>query len=83
MSILTIDLDDHLADRLAAMAARSRKALPEWAAEQLTRIASAAADPHAPLYSAEWRAAFGSIADSSFNPPTRLSPRPVAALDAK
>lgn len=83
MSTLTIDLDDHLAGRLAAIAAQSRKPLPEWAAEQLTRIASSAADPYANSYSAEWRAAFGSIDDSSFNSPTRLSPRPVAALDAQ
>ena len=83
MSTLTIDIDDRLAGRLAAMAARSRKPLPEWAADQLTRIASAAADPNADSYSAEWRAAFGSMSDSSFNPPTRLPPRPVTAIDTK
>jgi len=39
MSTLVLNLDDALASRLASAAARSHKALPDWAAEQLGRIA--------------------------------------------
>ena len=39
MSPLVLTLDDSLASRLAAVAAKSRQALPEWAAEQLERAA--------------------------------------------
>jgi len=39
MSTLVLNLDDALASRLASVAARSHKALPDWAAEQLGRIA--------------------------------------------
>lgn len=42
MSILVLHLDDHLLSRLASAAARSHKALPDWAVEQLDRVAGAA-----------------------------------------
>lgn len=42
MSTLVLNLDDQLARRLASAAARSHKALPEWAAEQLGHLADAA-----------------------------------------
>ncbi|WP_395734721.1 hypothetical protein [Prosthecobacter sp.] len=41
MSTLVLHLDDHLVSRLASAAARSHKALPDWAAEQLDRVAGA------------------------------------------
>ena len=41
MSTLTLNLDDQLAHRLAAAAARHQQALPDWAVEQLTRLAGA------------------------------------------
>lgn len=37
--------------------------------------------PSAGAYSAEWRAAFGSIRDESFTPPARSAVRPVEPLD--
>lgn len=42
MSTLVLHLDDHLVSRLASAAARSHKALPDWAAEQLDRVAGPA-----------------------------------------
>ena len=39
MSTLVLHLDDTLMSRLTTAAARSHKALPDWAAEQLGRIA--------------------------------------------
>jgi hypothetical protein len=39
MSTLVLNLDDTLVSRLASAAARSHKALPDWAAEQLGRLA--------------------------------------------
>ena len=48
MSTLVLQLDDHLVSRLTRAAARSHKALPEWAAEELARLADDAA-PRAPL----------------------------------
>ena len=83
MSTLVLNLDDRLKESLAALAARSRKPLPDWAAEQLSRLVSNAdADP-APAYSAEWMAAFGSISDPSFGAPSRPFPVNVEPLDAE
>ena len=78
-----IDLDDRLARSLTAMAARSQKQLPEWAAEQLTRIAATEEASNFDAYSAEWRAAFGSISDSTFASPPRHLPRSVEPLDTE
>lgn len=83
MNTLVLDLDECLADRLAAMAAHSHKPLPEWAAEQLTRIAYDADTLHSFSYTPEWKAAFGSISDASFESPLRPVPRPVDILDSK
>lgn len=33
-------------------------------------------------YTAEWRAAFGSVADESFEPPSRGEARPIESLEA-
>lgn len=83
MSTLVLTLDDGLARSLAVLAARSCKPLPEWAAEQLTRLAASTEMHAGTSYSAEWRAAFGSISDSSFDSPPRSLSRPVEALDAE
>ena len=64
VSTLVLNLDDSLASSLAVMAARSRKPLAEWAAEQLTRLASPASTHSETAYTDEWRAAFGSLAPS-------------------
>jgi hypothetical protein len=74
VSTLVLNLDDRLKLRLDALAAHSRKPLPDWAAEQLRRLA-ADADLRPPAtYSAEWMAAFGSIDDPSFSAPERTPP---------
>jgi len=83
MSTLVISLDEHLKQSLAALAARSRKPLPDWAAEQLTRLViGEGADPAA-AYSPEWMAAFGSIDDPSFVAPERPFPSAVEPLNAE
>lgn len=41
MSTLVLHLDEHLVRRLASAAARSHKALPDWAVAQLDRAAGA------------------------------------------
>ena len=43
MSTLVLQLDENLVTRLTRAAARSHKALPEWAAEELARLADNAA----------------------------------------
>jgi hypothetical protein len=83
VSKLILDLDDRLKPRLDALAARSRKPLPDWAAEQLSRIAADAVEVPAATYSAEWMAAFGSIEDPSFQAPERALPSAVEPLDAR
>jgi len=64
MKTLVLNLDEYLARSLAAMAAHSKKELPEWAAEQLTRLVSEQERNGA--YSSEWKDSFGSIDDSTF-----------------
>ena len=44
MSTLVLNLDDQLVSRLTSAAARSHKALPDWATEQLERLAGIADD---------------------------------------
>ena len=83
MSTLVLNLDDRVASTLATLAARSQMPLPEWATEQLSRLATAEAAPHAEAYSAEWRTAFGSITDPTFPAPPSSLPRPVRPLDAE
>jgi hypothetical protein len=83
MSTLVLNLDENLVTRLSAAAARSRKALPEWATEQLSRLVNQPVSSPAEAYSSEWQAAFGSIADASFEAPSRPLPRPVEPLDAE
>ncbi|MES2707089.1 MAG: hypothetical protein V4726_10855 [Verrucomicrobiota bacterium] len=66
MSTLVLQLDDHLVNRLTRAAARSHKALPEWAAAELARLADdAAIDPPVPVDespdSERMRAALGSL----------------------
>ena len=78
MSTLVLNLDDRLANSLATLAARSQMPLPEWATEQLFRLASAEVTPHAEAYSAEWRASFGSVADATFLAPLRCFPYGVS-----
>lgn len=83
MSTLVLHLDDRLKRRLDSLAARNRKPLPDWAAEQLGRLAANADEVSAATYSAEWMAAFGSVDDSSFVAPVRPLPSPVPPLDAE
>ena len=72
MSTLVLNLDDRLASSLSALAARNHKELPEWATEQLTRLAEAAEMRLSASYSPEWREAFGSIGDADFESPSRI-----------
>ncbi len=82
MSTLVLHLDDCLKRRLDSLAARNRKPLPDWAAEQLGRLATQADETPAATYSAEWMAAFGSVDDPAFVAPARPLPAPVTPLDA-
>ncbi len=82
MSTLVLNLDDRLKLRLDALAARNRKTLPDWAAEQLSRLAAHADEIPAAAYSPEWMATFGSISDPTFYAPARPLPGPVEPLDA-
>jgi hypothetical protein len=82
VSTLILNLDDSLKLRLDALAARNRKPLPDWAAEQLRRLAADAVEMPAATYSAEWIATFGSIEDPSFSAPERALPSAVEPLDA-
>ncbi len=83
MSTLVLNLDDLLKLRLDALAAHNRKPLPDWAAEQLRRLAADAGEIPAATYSAEWMATFGSIDDPSFRAPERVLPSAVEPLDAE
>lgn len=83
MSTLVLNLADRLKLRLDALAAHSRKPLPDWAAEQLRRLAAEAEEIPAATCSAEWMAAFGSIDDPSFDAPERILPPVVEPLDAE
>ena len=83
MSPLVLHLDDRLKRRLDSLATRNRKPLPDWAAEQLGRLAAHADEMPTATYSAEWMAAFGSVDDSSFVAPARPLPAPVSPLDAE
>ena len=83
MSTLVLNLDDRLKLRLDALAARNRKPLPDWATEQLSRLAAHADEIPAATYSPEWMVAFGSISDPSFHAPARPLPVPVEPLDAE
>jgi len=80
---LVLNLDSRLKQRLADLAARSRKPLPDWAAEQLTRLVADAEVNLDSAYSAEWLASFGSITDPSFDAPVRALPPAVKPLDAE
>lgn len=82
VSILVLNLDDRLKLRLDALAAHSRKPLPDWAAEQLGHLAAGAGEILAATYSTEWMAAFGSIDDASFGAPERVLPSAVEPLSA-
>lgn len=62
--------------RLDALAAHSRKPLPDWAAEQLGHLAAGAGEIPAATYSTEWMAAFGSIDDASYGAPSASFPPP-------
>ena len=83
MSTLILNLDDSLKLRLDALAAHNRKALPDWAAEQLRRLVADAGEIPAATYSAEWMATFGSIDDPSFTAPERVLPSAVEPIDAE
>lgn len=83
MSTLVLNLDDRLKLRLDALAAHNRKPLPDWAAEQLGRLAAHSDEIPAATYTAEWMAAFGSIGDPSFRAPERPLPSAVEPLDAE
>ncbi len=82
MSTLVLNLDDRLKLRLDALAAHNHKPLPDWAAEQLGRLAADAGEISVATYSPEWMAAFGSIGDPSFHAPERPLPSAVEPLDA-
>ncbi len=81
MSSLVLNLDDRLKLRLDALAAHNHKPLPDWAAEQLGRLAADADEIPAATYSAEWMATFGAIGDPSFLAPERSLPAAVEPLD--
>jgi hypothetical protein len=83
MSTLVLNLDERLKRRLDALAAHHCKPLPDWVADQLGRLAADAEREPAACYSAEWKATFGSIDDSSFLAPERPLPNAVEALDAQ
>ena len=83
VSTLVLNLDSRLKQRLADLAALSRKPLPDWAAEQLTRLVADAQVSLDSAYSPEWLAAFGSVTDASFEAPVRALPRAVKPLDAE
>jgi hypothetical protein len=80
VSTLVLNLDDRLKLRLDALAAHHHKTLSDWAAEQLGRLAADAGEIPSASYSAEWMAAFGSIADPSFAAPERVLPLPVTHI---
>jgi hypothetical protein len=82
VSTLVLNLDDRLKLRLDALAAHNHKPLPDWAAEQLGRLADGAGEIPAASYSPEWMAAFGSIGDPSFRAPERPLPTAVESLDS-
>jgi hypothetical protein len=82
VSTLVLNLDDRLKMRLDALAAHHRKPLPDWAAEQLGRLAADAGEVPSTTYSAERMATFGPIADPSFAAPERILPSAVEPLDA-
>ena len=82
VSTLILNLDDRLKRRLDALAAHNHKPLPDWAAEQLGRLAADAGEISAASYSPEWMAAFGSIDDPSFRSPERPLPTHVEPLDS-
>ena len=82
MSTLVLNLDDRLKLRLDALAARNRKPLPDWATEQLSRLAANSDESPTAAYSPDWMAAFGSISDPSFDAQARSFPLPVEPLDA-
>jgi len=79
MKTLVLNLDERLAQSLAAMAERSHKPLPEWAIEQLTRVAF----EQSGSYSEEWKGTFGSVSDSTFEVPARVLPRVLESLDSE
>lgn len=83
MTTLVLNLDDRVKLRLDALAAHNRKPLPDWAAEQLGRLAADVDKTPPATYSAEWMAAFGSIGDPSFRAPERSLPTAVEPLDAE
>jgi hypothetical protein len=77
MVTLVLNLDERLKLRLDALAARNRKPLPIWAAEELGRLAADADEAAADTYPSEWMATFGSIGDTTFQAPSRPFPVPV------
>lgn len=83
MSALILNFDDCLKLCLDALAARNCKPLPDWATEQLSRLAADAEDAPANAYSGEWMEAFGSISGPTFHAPSRPLPSPVEPLDAE
>ena len=83
MITLVLNLDDSLKLRLDALAAHNHKPLPDWAAEQLHRLAADVGEIPSATYSAEWMATFGSIDDPSFRAPERVLPPAVEPLDAE
>ena len=56
--------------------------LGDWAAEQLARLAADADEIPSTIYSAEWKAAFGSIGDPSFAAPELDLPFALEPLNA-
>jgi hypothetical protein len=82
VSTLVLNLDDHLKRQLDAMAAQDHKPLPDWAAEQLSRLAAKAESQTKAAYNGDWLSAFGSINDPTFVAPQRAMPTTVHPLDA-
>jgi len=81
VSTLVLHIDEQLKLRLDALAARERKPLSEWAAEELGRLAAHAhEDESTCAYTPEWMESFGSISDPAFHAPERPLARPVETL---
>jgi hypothetical protein len=77
VSSLVLNIDDHLKRRLDAMAAQDHKPLPDWAAEQLGRLAASAESQPKAAYNGDWLSAFSPINDPTFVAPQSAMPTSV------
>ena len=81
MSVITLELEEHLAETLARAATASRKPLAVWVMERLKAAASedlAAENGYPPGY---WKLFAAMEDDSGFEAPSRAAVREVGNLD--